>query len=108
MSTLPSKLDYSTTTYLAVSSTLLPLSISSALASNASSNLTSSSNAPFNYNGPVGALVNEHVFALPGIPTVDPPHQRALEIKQQLERLEGVSHVEIMVPKQRASRKFEC
>lgn len=108
MSTSPLKLDYSTTTYLAISSALPPVSIASAASNVPFASTGSSSSPPLTYAGPVGALDNEHIFALPGIPSDSPPNQRAVEIKQQLERLGGVLHVEIMVPKQRASRKFEC
>ncbi|KAI5477353.1 hypothetical protein MNV49_006495 [Pseudohyphozyma bogoriensis] len=128
----PPKLVYDTKTYLTLSLATSPSALSlatqhalqpsgddsdeldspSSLAhsqhSSSSQTSTSSSSSSLRsaleYVGPVGALEGEHIYSLP-VPTTNPPKPEVKDVKQWLEGQDGVQAVEVMVPKQRASRK---
>ncbi|GAA5893242.1 hypothetical protein JCM5296_001646 [Sporobolomyces johnsonii] len=122
----PPKLDYATSTYLTLStaspSTVLaaaqqqPSSPSSSQFSiHSTSSTTSSSSSSsdsllhsLSYVGPVGALAHEHLYALPGVPSANPPAREVVDVKEWLARQHGVRSVEVLVPKQRTGRRFEC
>lgn len=119
MSTAPTKLDYAHASYITLSSKLSPLSIpssaatsSDALSSSPDSASSSGSVANANalcYVGPVGALAHEHLYALEGVPTSNPPDEQVMQVKLALEKVQGVSNVEVMLPRARLKKDgFEC
>ncbi|GAA5933294.1 hypothetical protein JCM1841_006582 [Sporobolomyces salmonicolor] len=122
----PPKLDYATSTYLTLTTTASPSSVLSAAAQEPApsseftpphstsctpSSTSSSSSAALlhslSYVGPVGALAHEHLYALPGVPSADPPAREAVAVQAWLARQPGVRGVEVLVPKQRTKRRFE-
>ncbi|GAA5952973.1 hypothetical protein JCM21900_001534 [Sporobolomyces salmonicolor] len=126
----PPKLDYATSTYLTLTTTASPSSVLSAAAqeppasspapsqfaphstsSPPSSTPASASSASLlhslAYVGPVGALAHEHLYALPGVPSADPPARAVVAVQAWLARQPGVRGVEVLVPKPRTKRRVE-
>lgn len=82
----PPALNYSTHTYLTLSSpTPLP------------------SHPTLTYIGPVGSLPHEHLYSLP-VPTQDPVPKEVEEVVRWLEGVEGVQGVEVMRLRKREKR----
>ncbi|GAA5866848.1 hypothetical protein JCM3774_001820 [Rhodotorula dairenensis] len=101
MPTPPLQLDYARATYFVLSS---PSSSSSSAPPQLPPSL-----ADVRYLGPLGegALANEHVVALEGVPSgshTPEQEERVRTTTAALRAMEGISHVEVMRPAQRAKR----
>lgn len=59
------------------------------------------------YVGPVGHLENEYLYSLP-VPTSKAGSTEVKDVKKWLEGLEGVKHVDIMIPKRRHKGRMDC
>lgn len=106
MPTPPLQLDYARATYFVVSTARSASSSAAAAPLSLPPSL-----AEVRYVGPLGdgALANEHVVALEGIPSGPPdPEQdqgeRVRTTTAALRAIEGVNRVEVMRPAQRAKR----
>ncbi|KAM0747602.1 hypothetical protein T439DRAFT_359383 [Meredithblackwellia eburnea MCA 4105] len=128
MAQQPPKLTYNNKTYLTLSthtpsSVLLSSSntddsdpdspVSGHSQSQSSTTSTSSSTgssllSSLSYVGPVGQLPNDHIYSI-DVPTTNPPTEEVKSVKKWLERnVDGVSNVELMMPRKRAKGNFEC
>ncbi|GAA5824147.1 hypothetical protein JCM10212_002481 [Sporobolomyces blumeae] len=107
----PPQLDYATSTYLTLTSRSSPTSILSS--SNASPASSSSGSGPapspqVSYVGTVGALPDEHIFEVRGVPsptTAEQLSERVEEVKKRFEARDDVKNVQVLVPHQRARRQ---